>query len=619
MELITVKTEVPSVAAKIDHDGQLSDIHLPDHINDGVNKTQLKFADTNNSVIKIARKTKTCVDDNFDRIVLFGKVLLFLGYFVYFGFALSYHIGDEGSWRLIGCTILGVWIISWSLLKKTQCYSCWSSIVENFFDKYSKGKSSLILRWFLYVAMTVFMVVYVIMFVAMETPGNLRSLIGLFGFPFLMFLYSNNKRKVNWHTVYWAMALQFIMALLILKTSWGASIIRWCGDRLESFIGNGEAGSIFIFGEKYKDHPLAFGSTVQAFVLIVGMSVLTYLGVIKYVVETVGRALSFCIGTSPSEGINAVGNIFLHVPESVMLIQEYLPDMTPSQLFVTYAGGMATVGGVSLVIFMSSGVPAAPLVAASAMSAPAALATAKLCFPSHDEEEVPIPTKDGKGLAEKATFLRHPKSLMDSIMLGIRQSVSLVVQVVAYVMTFVIILEFVNNTLTWFGDRIGVENMTIEFLFSFVFYPFAFMMGARPEDCLLIGELLGIRTFSFAIVAYPKLGPIMLNGLAYRSYIGDSVNNTWTHAGDDIVLDNLNQTLVGGVIDQRSEIIATYALCGSASFAIMGLTIGCFEVIVPNRKGEITENIFRSMVAGTVASYLTASFAGLLYDDAVVT
>lgn len=204
---------------------------------------------------------------------------------------------------------------------------------------------------------------------------------------------------------------------------------------------------------------------------------------------------------------------------------------------------------------------------------------------------------------------------MDAIILGINQGVALVVQAIAFIMSFIIILEFVNNTLTWFGERIGVENMTIQFIFSYVFYPFAFLMGARPEDCLFIGELLGIRTFSLAIVAYPKLGPIMKNGVAYRSYIAESVNNTWTAVGNDIVLDKLNQTLVGGVIDPRSEIIATYALCGSASFAIMGLIIGSFGVIVPNRIGEITNHIFRAMIAGTVASYLTACFAGLLYEE----
>lgn len=144
-----------------------------------------------------------------------------------------------------------------------------------------------------------------------------------------------------------------------------------------------------------------------------------------------------------------------------------------------------------------------------------------------------------------------------------------------------------------------------------------FMIGARSEDCLFIGELLGIRTFSLAVVAFPKLGPIMQNGMAYRRYIAESVNNTVTYVGKDIVLDNLNKTLIGGVIDARSEIIATYALCGSASFAIMGLIIGSFEVIVPHRIREITDNILRAMIAGTVASHLTACFAGLLFEDTV--
>ncbi|XP_060561577.1 solute carrier family 28 member 3-like [Ruditapes philippinarum] len=618
MELKEVITEIPTVAAKLHDDEDLRGIncHQTGQNNGTVRSrvSTLKFSNKTNHMMNITRRTKTCVDANFDKIIVLGKVVLVLGYFVYFGFALAYHIGDEGSWRLVWCTALGVWIACWGLLKRTKCYTGWSLAVDKLFAEYSKGRRSSIFRWCLYFLMTAFMVVYLILFVAIKTPENLKSLIGLFVFPFLMFLYSNNRRKINWHTIYWSMALQFVMALLILKTTWGASAIQWCGARLKSLVANGKAGSVFIFGEKYVDHPFAFGSMVQGFVVIIGMSVLTYLGVIKYIVETLGRALSFCIGTSPSEGINAVGNMFLHVPESVMLIQEYLPEMTPSQLFVTYAGGMATVGGLSLVIFMSSGVPAAPLVAASAMSAPAALAAAKLCFPSHDEEEVPVPAEDNND-TKKVAFLRHPKSLMDAIILGINQGVALVVQAVAFIMSFIIILEFVNNTLTWFGERIGVENMTIQFIFSYVFYPFAFLMGARPEDCLFIGELLGIRTFSLAIVAYPKLGPIMKNGVAYRSYIAESVNNTWTAVGNDIVLDKLNQTLVGGVIDPRSEIIATYALCGSASFAIMGLIIGSFGVIVPNRIGEITNHIFRAMIAGTVASYLTACFAGLLYEE----
>lgn len=573
---------------------------------------------TGKEIMSLENRLRRFLDKNHEKFMIVFKVALLLGYFVYFGFAVSHHVGDEGSWRLIGFTIFGAWIIAWNLMKKTSCYSRLKLLIDSLFYQYKKGKRSLVIRWILYVSMTVFMVAYVVIFVALKTPKNLWSLLGLFAFPLLMFLYSNNKRKVNWHTVYWSMALQFIMALLILKTAWGAAIIQWCGKRLQEFVANGNAGSVFIFGEKYTDHYFAFGSLVQAFCIIVGMSVLTYLGVIKFVVETAGRVLAFCLGTSPAEGINAVGNIFLHVPESAMLIQEYIEDMTPSQLFVTYAGGLATVGGVSLVIFMGSGVPAAPLVAASAMSAPAALAAAKLVFPSHDKEEIPVPRNDdGENIRSKVKFLRHPESLVDAVILGINQSVALVVQAISFIMTAVIILEFVNNTFIWFGDRIGVENMTIEYLFSYVFYPVAFLMGARSEDCLFIGELLGVRTFSLAVVAFPKLGPIIQNGIAYRQYISEGVNNTVTYMGNDILLDKLNRTLVGGVIDGRSEVIAIYALCGSASFAIMGLIIGSFEVIVPHRITEITDNILRAMVAGTVASYLTACFAGLLFEDTV--
>ncbi|XP_052230287.1 solute carrier family 28 member 3-like [Dreissena polymorpha] len=481
---------------------------------------------------------------------------------------------------------------------------------------YSTGKRSLIFRWFLYVSMTSFFVIYVSIVVALRKPENLTSLIGLFVFPFVLWLTSKNRLKVNWHTVYWAMMLQFVMALIILETKWGAAFIQWWGSRLTDLIGSARAGSVFMFGKTYTDHYFLMGAMPQALLLIVSLSVLTYLGVIKFIVETLGRALASCLGVSPVEGINAIGNIFLHVPESALLIQEYIADMTPSQLFVTYASGLSTVGGTSLIIFMSSGVPAAPLIAASTMSAPAALAASKLSFPSHSGEEVPVSTgNEDERLTKRTLLLEKPTSLMHSVIVGINQGIVLICQAVFFIMTFIIILEWVNNTLIWFGDRIGVENMTAEFLFSYMFYPIAFMMGVRSSDCLFVGELLGVRTFSFAVVAYPKLGPIMVNGRAFRAYVAGGVNNTWSYVGRNIVLDNLNQTLTGGVIDPRSEIIATYALCGSASFAIMGLIIGSFEAIVPNRIGEITHNIVRAMVVGTFASYLTACFAGLLFEE----
>ncbi|XP_045171661.2 solute carrier family 28 member 3-like isoform X2 [Mercenaria mercenaria] len=556
MELKDINTRVPSVAARYD-----SRAHSVERI-DSISQPAAYISEKKQNPLEAVYTTfENFMKENSDKFFIIAKGVLSLGYIAYFICALTYHFGDEGSLRLLGCTILAAWIFGWKVFSFTDFYPKWIGFIHTVYIEYCKGKRRLLVRWFLYIAMTLFMVVYIIVFVAMKTPGNLRSLLGLFIFPLLLFLYSNNRRLVNWHTIFWAMALQFIMALLVLKTPWGASIIVWCGERLEEFVANGEAGSVFIFGEKYTDHEFVFG------------------------------------------------------PESAMLVQEYLPEMTPSQLFVTYAGGLSTVGGVALVIFMSSGVPAAPLVAASAMSAPAALAAAKLAFPSYDEEEIPKPCDDGENKpSAKASFLRHPHSLMDAIIVGISQSVAIVVQAVAYIMTFVIILSFVNKTLIWFGDRVGVQNMTIEFLFSYVFFPLAYIMGARAEDCLFIGELLGIRTFSLAVVAYPKLGPIIQNGLKFRQYVAEGVNNTWTKVGNDIFLDNLNHTLVGGIMEEKSEIIATYALCGSASFAVSGFIIGSFEVIVPYRIREITAHMPRAMVVGTVASYLTACFAGLLFE-----
>ncbi|XP_052798136.1 solute carrier family 28 member 3-like [Mya arenaria] len=614
-----VDAETDSLQYKTSQTRKRFEAKQKDENNTEVRESTIVFKTQNRNFVneKWQAVKRSCKENN-KAIKTVLKLILLLAYFVYFGFALAYHVGDEGSWRLIVCTIFGVLLILWRLFKRTRVYLIWESFLNKVSEEHSKGRRSLVLRWVLYVLMTLFMITYVILFVAIKTPENLRSLFGLAAYPFLLFLFSKHRTKVNWHTVYWSMSLQFVMALIILKTSWGAASIRWCGTRLEEFLANAEAGSIFMFGEKYTDHSFIFGALVQSAFFVVAMSVINYLGVVSFIVNTFGYALAFCLKLSPAEGINAVGNIFLHVPESAMLIQEYIADMTPSQLFLTYAGGLSTVGGTSLVIFMSSGVPAAPLIAASAMSAPAAVAASKLSFPSVDNEEVPpIPAGANGTPTTRPDFLEKPTSLMHSIIVGINQSIVLTVQAVFYITTFVIILEWINNTLIWFGNRIGVADMSAEFLLSYIFYPFAYMMGARHEDCLFLGQLFGVRTFSLAIVAYPKLGPIIVNGGKFRDYVAGGINNTWSYVGNDILLEKTNTTLIGGILDPRSEIIATYALCGSASFAIMGLIIGSFKAIVPHRIGEITQHIFRAMVVGTVASYLTACFAGLLFEEDV--
>ncbi|KAH3887605.1 hypothetical protein DPMN_011623 [Dreissena polymorpha] len=250
--------------------------------------------------MEVITNARQFVNNHHEKISVAFKVSLLLGYLVYFGFAVFHKFGDEESIRLVVVTTFGIFLIVWNAFKRTRFYKSWDMFVEKLLDEYSKGKRSLIVRWFLYVSMTLFLVVYVIVFVALRKPENLRSLMGLVAFPFMLWLTSNNRCKVNWHTVYWAMTLQFLMALIIYKTTWGAALIQWWGSRLTDLIDNARAGSVFMFGKTYTDHRFVMANVPQMLLLIVSLSVLTYLGVIRFVVETLGPCASVLPWYEPS-------------------------------------------------------------------------------------------------------------------------------------------------------------------------------------------------------------------------------------------------------------------------------------------------------------------------------
>ncbi|KAH9524811.1 hypothetical protein Btru_027928 [Bulinus truncatus] len=554
---------------------------------------------------------------------VFGIICL-LAYIAYFAYAMYYRFGDEGSIRLLVCTIIGTLLIIYNKLISKHLSFVTESI-NKFYSTANNGKARRIIKWTLYVLSTVAMVTLIIIFVATDDPRNLLSLAGLTAFLVICFLTSHNPAMVDWHPIFWGFSIQFYFAIIILRTRWGYQTFNWLGDRVTEFLAYSNAGASFVFGDyakitPFQGEPIEFTGvyTLHYFAFAIMpiitffstvISILYYLGIMQSIIKVIGHFLSFCLGTTPAESLNAAANIFVSMTESPLMIRPFLKTMTSSELHAVMVGGFATIAGGVLGAYIGFGVPADHLLSASVMSAPAALAISKLTYP---EIEIPMVKSQSFNRIEKT----DEGNVIEAACNGAVLSATIISCVVVNVMAFLSLLKFVNATLTWFGDRVGVKGLTFELICSYILYPVALFMGTEPEDCRQVAELVGIKTFTNEFIAYQQLAVLIKNRKHYLDYVGQYGHN-YTHIeGDDIVLDNWNGTrLTKGIMSHRSEIIATYALCGFSNIGSMGILLGSLSAMAPTRRKTMAKIIFRAMIAGNIACFFTACIAGLFFQE----
>lgn len=583
------------------HDGKIND--------DDVDDKGDKLSSCGNAVFTVQSAVYNFFSENKRVIVIIIKVVLFLLYMAYFAYSMYYRFGDEGSYRLLVCTIIGVVLLVIHLtsahVSRLGTHLC-SGVTE------SKGdKIKIVIKWALYVISTVVMVTLLIVLVALETPENLISLAGLTAFIVLSYVTSINPAKVDWHPVFWGFSLQFFFAVMILKTRWGYDSFSWLGDRVTEFLAYTDEGAIFVFGTDYKMHYFAFAVLPTIVFFSSFISTLYYLGVMQSVVSVGGRFLAFCLGTTPAESLNAAGNIFVGMTEAPLMIRPFIGKMTKSEIHAVMVGGFATIAGSVLGAYIGFGVPANHLLSASVMSAPAALAISKITYP---ETETPMMSNEDYGKMERP----EEGNLIEAASAGASSAIMLVANVAVNVMAFLSILKFINATLTWFGDRAGVEGLSFQMICSYVLYPVALFMGTEPRDCRRIAELVGIKTFTNEFIAYSALQKLLQNHktwLNYTTHFNVTDPGMVEYPGDNILLVKWNTTLEKGYMSKRSEVIATYALCGFSNFGSMGILLGGLSAIAPHRKQDMAAIVFRAMIAGNVACFFTACIAGLFFED----
>ena len=381
---------------------------------------------------------------------------------------------------------------------------------------------------------------------------------------------SVDRKAINWRTVVVGTAIQFLFALVILKTAWGQAIFLTASDVVTAFLNYADAGSRFIFGDGFEEHYFAFKvlSTIIFFSSFI--AVLYHLGIVQWVVKGFAVVMMKLLGTSGSESLSASGNIFVGQTEAPLLVRPYVATMTRSELMAVMTGGFATIAGGVLAAYVGMGVSAGHLISASVMSAPAALVMAKLMFPEVEESVTAGEVK----LEVETPYV----NLIDAAAEGAAAGLKLALNVGAMLLAFLGLIALLNALLQWVGGLVGWELLSLEWLLGILFRPLAWVMGVPWEEADQVGTLLGLKTVVNEFVGYLEL----------------------------------ERMREAGVLSERSEVIATYALCGFANFSSIAIQIGGIGSIAPERKGDLARLGLRAMIAGSLACFQTATIAGIL-------
>lgn len=410
-------------------------------------------------------------------------------------------------------------------------------------------------------------------------PARVVSVLGLLTFLLIAFAASNNRGKIRWRTVAWGIALQWIFAFLVLKTSWGYALFRWASDAINKLISFTDEGAGFVWGWIYgsqahgQDHGMVFYIDILMTIIFFAslMAVMYHIGIMKWIVTGIAWVMRWTMGTSGSETFSASANIFVGQTEAPLVVKPFIDKMTMSELHAIMVGGFATVAGGVLAAYVGFGIDPGHLMSASLMSAPAALAMAKIFYPETEDS----PTSGNVKLELEKTSV----NVFDAACVGAGDGMKLVLNVAAMLLAFISIIALLNYgfqeyQLLVFPAR---EPVALQTAVGWVFAPLAWLMGVPWEDCSNIGELLGIRMVLNEFVSYIQMG--------------------------------------GKDLSPRGYIIATYAFCGFANFSSIAIQIGGISSVAPGRRQDLAKLGLRAMFAATLASFLTATVAGALLSD----
>lgn len=387
-------------------------------------------------------------------------------------------------------------------------------------------------------------------------------------------LFSTNKRKINYRTVAVALAIQIAFAFIVLKWPLGRAALQKVTDGVNAIIGYANEGINFLVGGLYTPESGITSVFLFNVLLIIVffsslISVLYYLGIMQFIIKYIGGALSKLLGTKKAESFSAAANIFVGSTEAPLVIRPFIDKLTQSELFAVMTCGLASVSGSVLVGYSMMGVPLEYLLAASIMSAPAGLLLAKIMIPETERSQ-----EDEEGF--KIAKDDESTNVIDAAANGASTGLQLALNVGAMLLAFIALIALLNGILGFVGGWFGFDQLSIELILSYIFAPLAFVIGVPWEEALQAGSFIGQKLVINEFVAYSNFAPII------------------------------------DTLSEKAVVIISFALCGFANLSSLGILLGGLGKLSPSRRPDIARMGVKAIMAGALASCLSAAIAGMI-------
>ncbi|KAI8991820.1 Na+ dependent nucleoside transporter C-terminus-domain-containing protein [Mycotypha africana] len=383
---------------------------------------------------------------------------------------------------------------------------------------------------------------------------------------------SKHRKAINWNTIITAFMLQFFVGFFVFKTSVGHDLFQWIAVFAGGYLDKALFGAEFLFGKAAIDANTFALNVIPAMVFFAStVQILYHLGTIQWVLSKVAVVFIAILGVSGVESIVAASTPFLGACENALLLRPLIVKFTKSEFHQLLTCGFATISGSMLYGYIALGISGQALLTSCIMSIPCSIAVSKLRYPETEESV----SKYGLSIPDDKKNQTH--GILHAIGVGAEIGMHISLVLAANIIAILALLQATNALLTWLGNFVNIHELTLEVITGYIFVPIAWLIGTDTKDIVIVGRLMAVKIWSNEFLAYQQLVSI------YK-----------------------------GQLSTRSEIIATYALCGFANFGTVGMQVGVLSALAPSRSADVTELVISALICGSFSTWLSAAIAGML-------